>query len=289
MLPMQYRIALSLFVGFLLFALQSSGQSSMSVFRYVAIAGVPSALPSFIEGMYADEAPVVIATTTIALKNKPYSLSRYPKLRKLSAKPAVAIPDTDVTNQTVSNADTAIVNMGVKEEIADNDQPAIDDDAPRMPGDASKVIHKYAGMIEKQPTELRNYSLYTFIDNWYGARYKYGGADRSGIDCSAFSQRLYDDIYGVDLERTARQQRRSCDRIKQLSDAKEGDLVFFHVRSFRVSHVGVYLANGYFVHASRSQGVVISSLNSRYWRRRLATCGRMPMEDKEVSESDFIP
>ncbi len=286
---MPNRLALCLLAGCLLFASQSRAQSSFSVYRFIAIAGVPSALPVFVDGLFDTDAPVVIATTNIALKNKPYALSTAPRLRKPVA--VQPVPDTAETTDvaTAKNADTAALKETVKDDNTDADQPAADEDAPRRHADAGKLINKYAEMINLQPAEINNYSLYNFIDDWYGAHYKYGGADRSGIDCSAFSQRLYEDIYGLELERTARQQRRSCERIKQMTDAKEGDLVFFHVRSFRISHVGVYLANGYFVHASRSQGVVISSLNSRYWRRRLATCGRMPKEEKQMSESDFLP
>ncbi len=286
---MQNRLALYLLAGCLLFAVQSRAHAAFSVYRFIAIAGIPSALPNFVDGLFDTDPPVVIATTNIALKNKPYALSTAPRLRKpVAAKP---IADTaDAADATLAKtADTLALKEIAKEDNTETDQPATDEDAPRRHGDAGKLINKYAEMINLQPTEINNYSLYNFIDNWYGARYKYGGADKSGIDCSAFSQRLYEDIYGMDLERTARQQRRSCERIKQLADAKEGDLVFFHVRSFRISHVGVYLANGYFVHASRSKGVVISSLDSKYWRRRLATCGRVPKDEKEVSESDFLP
>src|SRR5205823_3794603 len=111
---------------------------------------------------------------------------------------------------------------------------------------------------------------YRFIDKWYGTRYKWGGMDSAGIDCSAFSQKLYGEIYGMDIVRTARQQHRSSDPIKHYLDANEGDLIFFRIHRLRISHVGVYLANGYFVHASRSHGVMISSMNDHYWSRRYA-------------------
>ena len=114
------------------------------------------------------------------------------------------------------------------------------------------VISKYADIIEEDAHDINNYPLYRFIDQWYGARYKYGGTDKSGIDCSAFSQKLYDKVYGTGIVRTARQQRKSSERISDYDDATEGDLVFFRIHRIRISHVGVYLANGYFVHASRS-------------------------------------
>ncbi len=149
------------------------------------------------------------------------------------------------------------------------------------------VISKYADMIEEDAHDINNYPLYRFIDQWYGAKYKYGGSDMSGIDCSAFSQKLYDKVYGTGIVRTAKEQRKSSERIKDYDDATEGDLVFFRIHRIRVSHVGVYLANGYFVHASRSHGVTISNLNTPYWRRRYAGCGRMQKGAKAPFESEY--
>jgi murein DD-endopeptidase / murein LD-carboxypeptidase len=154
--------------------------------------------------------------------------------------------------------------------------------------DVDTLVSRYAEMIAVDPQDINNYSLYRFIDHWYGAPYRWGGNEPSGIDCSGFSQKLYGKVYGMDILRTARQQRSSCERIKDFEDASEGDLVFFRMHRLRVSHVGVYLANGYFVHASRSRGVMISSLNDRYWHRRYAGCGRIDRENKTSAESDFL-
>ncbi len=150
------------------------------------------------------------------------------------------------------------------------------------------LINKYADMISITPDEVNNFHLYKFIDQWYGVRYKWGGNDNSGIDCSGFSQKLYGSIYSLSIMRTARQQHRSCETFKDYDDAAEGDLVFFRAHHLGISHVGIYLANGYFVHASRSRGVVISNLEEKYWRRRYAGCGRIEREDISVSESGLI-
>jgi cell wall-associated NlpC family hydrolase len=149
------------------------------------------------------------------------------------------------------------------------------------------VITKYAEMISVDPTEITNYPLYHFIDKWYGVRYRWGGDDNKGIDCSAFSRKLYSDVYRLDIFRTAREQHRTAERIRHTDDANEGDLIFFRIHHLRISHVGVYLANGYFVHASRSKGVVISNINTRYWQSRYAGCGRIAREDKPT-ESDYL-
>jgi lipoprotein Spr len=149
------------------------------------------------------------------------------------------------------------------------------------------VITKYAEMISLEPSDISNYPLYRFIDKWYGVRYKWGGATTKGIDCSAFSQKLYSNVYNTEIKRTSKQQFKNCERFKKHTEASEGDLVFFRINRIRLSHVGVYLANGYFVHASRGHGVMISSLDSKYWRRRYAGCGRIEREDNTDAESDY--
>lgn len=120
----------------------------------------------------------------------------------------------------------------------------------------------------------RNKSLYTFIEEWYGTPYRFGGTGRNGIDCSAFTRQLYEDVYSMDILRTSIEQFASAFFIRR-DELKEGDLVFFKIHGKRISHVGVYLYDGKFVHASVSQGVVISDLNDVYWTKYYAGGGRI--------------
>jgi cell wall-associated NlpC family hydrolase len=148
------------------------------------------------------------------------------------------------------------------------------------------MITKYAEMISLEPQDIANFPLYKFIDRWYGTEYRLGGTDNTGIDCSAFCQKLYGDVYETPIRRTSRQQHRQAEHIAE-EEAKEGDLVFFKMRRLRISHVGVYLANGYFVHASGSHGVTISSLADKYWQRRFAGYGRLSKPGHGSTESGF--
>ena len=134
---------------------------------------------------------------------------------------------------------------------------------------------KYAEMLGVLARQISNYSLYQFIDEWYGVHYRIGGSSKTGIDCSAFTQKLYNQVFGVDLFRTAAEQLNSCTILKNVNDLTEGDLVFFHIHGRRISHVGIYLVNDYFVHASRSQGITISNLKDDYWRKYYACAGRL--------------
>lgn len=152
---------------------------------------------------------------------------------------------------------------------------------------ADHVLLKYALMVDADPSDLNDPSLYHFINQWYGVRYKWGGTTNLGIDCSALSQKMYGTVYNVSIRRTSKQQYRHSDHFKKYTEAEEGDLVFFRIKRLRISHVGIYLANGYFVHASRTKGVMISNLAEKYWKRRYAGCGRIIHEVREDMESAF--
>lgn len=156
--------------------------------------------------------------------------------------------------------------------IAGNNMPA----NTQVP---DELIGKYAQMMGLFPETMTNHLLYNFIEDWYGVKYCYGGTDKSGIDCSAFVQKLYEDVFCTDLVRTARDQFHNCKLVWDKDNLKEGDLVFFKTRGKRISHVGIYLANNFFVHASSSSGVMISSLADNYWSKRYAGAGKVPKQE----------
>ncbi len=137
------------------------------------------------------------------------------------------------------------------------------------------VKDKYSCMIDVLPNQISNVMLYRFIDDWYGVKYRMGGETKKGVDCSAFVQTLYKYVFGMDLLRTAYMQFNSSELITNPADLKEGDLVFFKVKSSRISHVGVYLSNNFFVHSASSKGVSIANLSSAYWSKYFAGGGRI--------------
>lgn len=132
---------------------------------------------------------------------------------------------------------------------------------------------KYAQLLNCNVEAITNASLYNFIEDWWETPYRYGGTTKSGIDCSAFAGTVFTTVFKKDLPRTARDQYAACEKIERNS-LQEGDLVFFNTRG-GVSHVGVYLAEGYFVHASTSYGVTISNLDDDYYSARFLGGGRM--------------
>ena len=137
----------------------------------------------------------------------------------------------------------------------------------------SSLQFKYAMMMDVDVESLTNLSLLAFIEDWFGTRYRYGGETKRGIDCSALTGTLLLAVYGFAVPRTAREQYEYSEHIKK-EELKEGDLVFFNTTG-GVSHVGLYLENNYFVHASSSQGVTISNLDEPYFAKRYIGAGRI--------------
>lgn len=128
-------------------------------------------------------------------------------------------------------------------------------------------------LFNRMVLSLQRIPLIGFIDEWYFTRYRMGGTTKKGVDCSSFTMQLFQEVYKISLPRTAKQQFDATVNIKE-DEIAEGDLVFFNTRG-GVSHVGVYLANGYFVHASSSRGVILSNLKEPYFNKRFLGARRM--------------
>ena len=146
--------------------------------------------------------------------------------------------------------------------------------------DASNLQLKYALLLDVEVEQAQNLNLFKMLDEWIGTRYRLGGTSKDGIDCSALMQILFSGLYGITLPRTAREQ---YDFSRKLSRAelKEGDLIFFNTIG-GVSHVGMYLQNNKFIHASTG-GVTISDLYEDYWMKKFIGVGRVNQPQVAVS------
>lgn len=126
-----------------------------------------------------------------------------------------------------------------------------------------------------------NKALYAELRSWLGTPYKYAASEkRKGTDCSGMVMEVYREVYHIRLERnSAMMFEKNCKKIDR-DDLREGDLVFFITgKSGRISHVGIYLKEGKFVHASSSRGVIVSDLSENYWSKHYTVSGRVKDND----------
>ncbi len=137
---------------------------------------------------------------------------------------------------------------------------------------SSSVAQKYADMMNVSKSDIQNGKLYSFINDWYGTPYQYGGMTKSGTDCSGFVFQLQQQVYGVTLPRSTGDQVNVIKR-KYEEQLQEGDLVFWDYDGKKFSHVGVYLQNGYVVHASTKKGVMIVKLHDPSMYKYFSRCG----------------
>ncbi len=120
-----------------------------------------------------------------------------------------------------------------------------------------------------------HHALYIASAEWMGVPYRNGGKSKKGVDCSALTAAIYKKAYRKKLERNANDQRKDANRISK-RNLREGDLVFFHNgrKKRTATHVGIYLKDGKFIHASTSRGVIVSHLDEEYWRKHWICGGR---------------
>lgn len=110
-------------------------------------------------------------------------------------------------------------------------------------------------------------SVVRYALSYQGTRYRWGGTSRNGVDCSGLVTAVYR-RHGVSLPRTSASQFANGQRVSR-DNLKQGDLVYFRTRGSRVSHVGIYVGDGKFVHASSGSGrVQVNSLNSGFYAQR---------------------
>ena len=149
-------------------------------------------------------------------------------------------------------------------------------DSPKLKAEKpSKSLRKeYAVKLGVSESDIQNEKLYQFINEWNGVPYKYAGKDKSGIDCSGLTSTLYLNVYKKTISSSTKALVGEVKKIKE-SDLKEGDLVFFITNERSISHVGVYLQNNKFVHASTKKGVMISDMNEPYFKKTYASAGRV--------------
>ena len=137
---------------------------------------------------------------------------------------------------------------------------------------------KMATVTNSQKANLSNTKevkrkIYSQYQQWNGVKYQMGGLSKKGVDCSGLVFLTYRENLGVDIPRSTELQSKTGKQVKR-SELRAGDLVFFKT-SYKVRHVGIYIEDGKFFHASTSKGVMISHLDDYYWKDKYWHARRM--------------
>lgn len=143
-----------------------------------------------------------------------------------------------------------------------------------VPGnDSLPAAARYARFMQVADTAIKNPELYLAIDQWIGTPYRYGrNKIKEGTDCSGFVGKVFEQLFETKLPRSAAGVAQVIDS-KDKKELKEGDLIVFNYYGRRNSHVGIYLQNGWFVHASNVYGVTLANLNTSFYQQKFSKGG----------------
>jgi cell wall-associated NlpC family hydrolase len=160
-------------------------------------------------------------------------------------------------------------------------QTKVEDEITQPPSSVSSdesqsILDKLNKVIE---TNKKKEKFLIEIVGYLNTPYRYGGKSRNGIDCSAFTQNVYKNSLNVNIPRTAREQYRTWTIFKSKADLKFGDLIYFNTsRRYFPGHVGIYLDDNLFAHASSSKGVIVSSLENDYYSSKFVGANRITIK-----------
>lgn len=206
----------------------------------------------------------ISVTTSVPVTDK----AEMPDIWEVKPSRTAKVQETAASPAKVEDPKTEAVNLFA------NRTPAVEN--------ASSVQLKYSLLLDTEVESLPSKSLLESVDEWYGVRYRVGGNSKKGVDCSGFTVAVYAAVYGMMLPRISRDQYRISRKIST-TELREGDLVFFNTNGRGVSHVGVYLGNNKFIHASVSRGVMVNDLFENYYLRRFVGAGRIDEKQAVVS------
>ena len=176
-----------------------------------------------------------------------------------------------------TNTDMSVTHSQVDPKKMDGKESKVFENNSNVPSEVaseSKILSDYAKILGVPKSSLTNKALYLFINDWLGAPYHYGGKTKAGVDCSGFCSNLYRDVFGKVIGGSSADIFTKCTPLEK-SELKEGDLVFFKINHTNISHMGVYLWNNKFVHATVNAGVTISDLTEEYYTKYYYKGGRL--------------
>ena len=139
-----------------------------------------------------------------------------------------------------------------------------------MAEDKEEITDTKISKVDETP--IKKQAFTEFYNEWKNVKYKMGGISKTGIDCSAFTQKIYKDKFGIELSRTTRTQVNEGVEVAR-SELQPGDLVFFKTGKTD-RHVGIYVGNNKFLHSS-IKGVKYTSLDKPFYKKNYWTSRRI--------------
>lgn len=137
----------------------------------------------------------------------------------------------------------------------------------------SILICNFSKFLNLPEDHIYPLELFRLLDCWRGVPYKYAGETEKGIDCSGFVSEIMVQIYNVEISGGSADIFNETRKINS-EELKLGDFLFFKIKKNQISHIGYYLGNNKFIHASVKKGVVISDLNEPYYKKHFFKAGR---------------
>ena len=177
-----------------------------------------------------------------------------PKVEKVVAD--AVVPSISLTNK-MFNEDTSSTSLF--EKLAEQKE--------------MEELSQALGLAIKDAAHL---DLYREVADWLGTRYRRGGMSRKAVDCSGFTNIIYKNVFGKQLDRVSTVIAKNLKISVTKEDLEPGDMVFFSTFGKKyINHVGVYLGDGLFAHASIKKGVIVSTLKEGYYSKAWRKGGRM--------------
>ncbi|MCX7981654.1 MAG: LysM peptidoglycan-binding domain-containing protein [Syntrophales bacterium] len=215
-----------------------------------------------------------------------YTVKRGDTLASIAQKHGLTVAQLKELNRLKSNqlkvgakliirkpVEVAKVKPRIEEELEEEDDEALEEGTPPVISD--KWLKESSVPLGKWNSPYERSLFVKVVKSFLGAPYRFGGDSLKGLDCSAFVRRIYQ-IFDIQLPRTAIEQAQVGVRVER-DELKEGDLVFFNTRR-PFGHVGIYIGNNQFIHASSSRGerqVRIDRLDAPYYNKRFVKAVRL--------------
>jgi cell wall-associated NlpC family hydrolase len=185
--------------------------------------------------------------------------------------------DQTETNDPNNRFNSNNPKSGIATDSSNTDEISDDVDSEELPNetqsiDISSILQKINTEKDSKDLPVNNSlkeKMLMEIIKFLNTPYKYGGNSKNGIDCSAFTQTIFQNIFSVNLLRSAKEQYTQGFVVDEREKLHFGDLIFFNTRRrVRPGHVGIYIGDNLFAHSSSKNGVIVSSLDLEYYSQR---------------------